>query len=153
MGAAQQPAAWLTTLQNEPKKDEAVAQQQQAARGGGGDSDEEEEDSEQNASGLPSGDYDDESEDARKRKKAEEAEAEELAKFATILPRWQTRLFCVECVRRLLAILEEPEHFSLTLAQAAPSKDLLVHSLRELVRASPDPPNLASSPFPISHRV
>ena len=37
-----------------------------------------------------------------------------------VLPRWQTRLFCVECVRRLLALLTAPEHFSLALAQQAP---------------------------------
>ena len=129
--------AWLKTLQNEPSKGEAEAASAAAAAAAAADDDDEGEGEawDQNEHG-PTGDFDDEGEEQRKKKKAEEAEQEELAKFAQVLPRWQTKLFCVECVRRLLALLPpDSAHFSLTQAQQAPrgTSELLVLALRELV--------------------
>ena len=129
--------AWLKTLQNEPSKGEAEAASAAAAAAAAADDDDEGEGEawDQNEHG-PTGDFDDEGEEQRKKKKAEEAEQEELAKFAQVLPRWQTKLFCVECVRRLLALLPpDSAHFSLAQAQQAPrgTTELLVLALRELV--------------------
>ena len=76
---------------------------------------------------------DDDSEEARKRAKEREMEQEEDKKWAHVMPRWQTRLFAVECIRRLLAVLDDPAHFSLALAREAPGRDLAVHKLADLV--------------------
>ena len=44
------------------------------------------------------------------------------------MPRRQTRLFAVECIRRLLAVLDDPAHFSPVLAREALGRDLAVYS-------------------------
>jgi len=92
----------------------------------------------QNASGLPAGDSTEDSEAARRANKELEMEAEEAAKWAYVAPRWQTRLFAVECVRRLLAVLEHSAHFDLATAQqeqlsAINGGDYLVCHMPELV--------------------
>ena len=94
------------------------------------------------ASGLPAGDSTEESEDARRRQKEAEMESEETAKWEFIAPRWQTRLFAVECVQQLLSAHLEPVHFSLTLARESGSvADLLVHLLQVNATTPPSAPD------------
>lgn len=147
-----EPAFWLKTLRNvvlEIKKEKA---QPDPSEAGGGDDEEDGEEGgggwDQNASGLPSGDSTEDSEAARRAAKELEVEKEEAAKWKHVSPRWQTRLFAVECVRRLLAVLEHPAHFDLKLAHSSggngAGKDYLAEHMQELVSVAF---TAATSPF------
>ena len=100
----------------------------------------------QNASsvGGAAGDSTEDSEAARRHQKEMEMEAEEAAKWAHVSPRWQTRLFAVECVRTLLAVLTHPAHFDLKRARSSERADYLVEQLQELVSVAF---TAATSPF------
>lgn len=116
----QRPIFWLRTLGDVVQE---VVRSEAELRGSNRGDDEEaggEEGSgwDQNASGLPTvgGDDEDEEED-RKRQKEAQLEAEENAKWAHVAPRWQTRLYAAECVRRLLDVADHSAHYDLTLAR------------------------------------
>lgn len=77
--------------------------------------------------------------DANMLNKTTEEEEEE----DEFIPRWRTKVFAIECVRRLITVLAPyPQHFDLSLArqavttssQPSDSKDYLVFSLGELIR-------------------
>ena len=105
----------------------------QLARGEG--EEEDEEGGGEGASGLPSGDSTEDSEAARRAQKELEMEREEAAKWENVSSRWQTRLLAVECVRRLLAVLQDPNHFDLGQARESGAKPerYLIEMLQELV--------------------
>lgn len=140
-GADTSASYWLSMLRS------VVVEVKKTSGGGGGGGDkyesrgdgeegegEEEEGQTQNNAGLPSGDSTEESEDARRRQKELEVEAEEASKWAHISPRWQTRLFAVECVGRMLSSATSSEHFDLTLArQSSNCAGQLVSLLQDLI--------------------
>jgi len=138
------PSVWLkmlcSTVQDVKKlggsADKSEATRRDADDEGGTEEAEEGGGWDQNASGLPSGDMDEDEEESRRRHKERQVEAEEEAKWELMTPRWQTRLFAVECVRRLIATVGGPTHFSLTLARQQPHEDMLVNSLQQLVSVS-----------------
>ena len=124
-------------------RDEKKAAAGDGGRGGGrdgGGGEEEGEEGEEggesgnSATGMPAGDSTEDSEAARRAQKELEMEAEEAAKWAHIAQRWQTRLFAIECVRRLLAVLQHGAHFDLSLP-ATPSDppERLIDQLPDLV--------------------
>lgn len=130
------PSFWLKTIKGVvlmDKKKKEKRHSQYDARGEEGEGEGEEEGGEMGASGLPAGDSTEESEESRRRQKEMEMESEEAAKWEFIAPRWQTRLFAVECVGQLLSAHCEPAHFSLRLAREVPHVDLLVLQLSELI--------------------
>ncbi len=56
----------------------------------------------------------------------------------SFVARWRTKVFCMECVRRIIGcVTNMPEHFDLALArkdQSRTSQDYLVFSLGELIK-------------------
>ena len=151
--AESDPAFWLKALRAivlEIKKPRGGGGGELGGGGGGGggggrgerrnsrEEEGEEEDEEgggEGASGLPSGDSTEDSEAARRAQKELEMEREEAAKWENVSSRWQTRLLAVECVRRLLAVLQDPNHFDLGQARESGAKPerYLIEMLQELV--------------------
>ena len=143
--AESESSFWLRTLKDvvlETKKKKDSGGGGGGGGGGGRGGDDEGEEGEEGddgggvgASGLPAGDSTEDSEAARRAQKEAEMEAEEAQKWAHISPRWQTRLLAVECVRRLLAVLQHPAHFDLKLARDAGAKpeSYLSENLQELI--------------------
>ena len=62
-------------------------------------------------------------------------EREEAAKWDHVSSRWQTRLLAVECVRRLMAVVQHPYHFDLAKARDSGERAerYLIEMLGELV--------------------
>jgi len=140
--ADREPSFWVKQLRGvalEIKKEKDKGDEPRGGGGGGGGGDEGdgEEGGGEGASGLPSGDSTEEGEAARRAQKELEMEAEEAKKWQHVALRWQTRLVAVECVRRLLAVLEQPAHFDLYLErakkEAGETADCLCGRLAELV--------------------
>lgn len=55
------------------------------------------------------------------------------------VPRWRTKLFSMECLRRIISLLDSPAHFDLEIARKESqneSKDFLVFRLEDIIRAT-----------------